>query len=300
MEYKKIRLLVIVVTYNAMKWADRCLGSLKTSSVPSDVFVVDNGSTDGTQDYIKMKYPEIIFHQSSENLGFGKANNIGLQYALDNGCDYVYLLNQDAWVMPDTFEKMISAHNQNPEYGILSPIQMQANMNHVDKNFLQNFGYQGVASLEKLFLAGGRGIVEVKMTMAAHWLISKECFNKVGGFSPAFPHYGEDNNYADRVIYHGFKNGIVLDAKGVHDRAQRVSTPDQLIYSNYVRTIQNLTSLNDNVKNPVISFYYHSLRNVITYRSLKPFRYVVRLQKELRTIARAKESSKVPGAFLNS
>ena len=92
------QLLVIIVNYNGMKWLERCLSSLTSSTVPSDVYIVDNGSTDGSQDYIRSNFKDAIFVQSEENLGFGKANNIGLQYAYEKGYEYVYLLNQDAWV----------------------------------------------------------------------------------------------------------------------------------------------------------------------------------------------------------
>ena len=132
------QLLVIIVTYNGMKWLERCLSSLTSSTVPSDVYIVDNGSTDGSQDYIRSNFKDAIFVQSEENLGFGKANNIGLQYAYDKGYEYVYLLNQDAWVEETTFETLISMHKKHPEYGILSPVQIQANNTRMDTNFLNN------------------------------------------------------------------------------------------------------------------------------------------------------------------
>ena len=72
-----MKVLTIIVTYNGMKWLDRCLGSLRTSSVPSDVLVVDNGSTDGSPAYIQENFPEVMLHCTGENLGFGKANKIG-------------------------------------------------------------------------------------------------------------------------------------------------------------------------------------------------------------------------------
>ena len=53
-----MKTLVIIVTYNAMKWIDRCLGSVQSSLVGTDTFVVDNGSTDGTQEYINEHYPK--------------------------------------------------------------------------------------------------------------------------------------------------------------------------------------------------------------------------------------------------
>ena len=97
------KILVIVVTYNGMKWVDRCLGSLSKSKIPVDVIVIDNGSTDGTPDYIAEYFPEMKIVATGENHGFGRANNIGFRHAMKNGYEYVYLLNQDAWVFPDTF-----------------------------------------------------------------------------------------------------------------------------------------------------------------------------------------------------
>jgi len=70
---------VIIVTYNAMRWAERCFTSLRQSSVPVTCIVIDNGSTDGTQEYIKAHFPEVDFIQSPDNAGFGKANNIGIE-----------------------------------------------------------------------------------------------------------------------------------------------------------------------------------------------------------------------------
>ena len=105
----KSRILAIVVTYNGMKWVDRCLGSLVMSRTPADVIVIDNGSQDGTQEYIAENYPEVKLVSTGENFGFGKANNIGLKHALEKGYEYVYLLNQDAWVYPDTLGVLMEA-----------------------------------------------------------------------------------------------------------------------------------------------------------------------------------------------
>ena len=88
------RILVIIVTYNAMKWADRCFGSLRDSRQPVDVFVVDNGSADGTAEHIRNHYPEVMLHCAGENNGFGKANNIGLEYALANYPKALFLIEK--------------------------------------------------------------------------------------------------------------------------------------------------------------------------------------------------------------
>ena len=292
------RTLVVIVTYNAMQWIDHCLSSVKSSDAYADVFIIDNGSTDGTQDYIKHNYPSALFQQSLKNLGFGKANNIGLRYAVDNGYDYVYLLNQDAWLLPDTLEIMLETHLAHPEYGVLSPIQMQANLKHIDRNFLLRLGSLGGGEIESLILGKNNSVLEIDMTMAAHWLISRECIERVGGFSPAFPHYCEDDNYADRVEYHGLKNGIVLKARAIHDREDRVKTNRQKIYDNYINTIMNVSYLVKRRPHALASFYYHCIRDIFVYKSFLPLKYCVILTKSLKSIYSYKERSKDKKAFI--
>ena len=94
-----VKLFVIIVTYKGQQWYDRCFGSLRRSSIPVTPVVIDNASSDGSVAYIREHFPESVVFEESENLGFAKANNIGMRYALDQGADYVLLLNQDAWLV---------------------------------------------------------------------------------------------------------------------------------------------------------------------------------------------------------
>jgi len=92
-----MKVSVIIVSYNFEQWIDRCLGSLRRSTSPISVIVVDNGSKDKTTQIIEKNYPEVHLIKTGANLGFGKANNIGIRYAMEQGADYFFLLNQDAW-----------------------------------------------------------------------------------------------------------------------------------------------------------------------------------------------------------
>lgn len=234
------KLLTIIVTYNAMRWVDRCLGSVKASSVPSDIFIVDNGSTDGTRGYIAEHYPEAMLIRSEVNLMFGRANNLGLEYALKNEYDYVYLLNQDAWVAPDAFEKLIAASTVHPKYGILSPLQMKSD----GESYEMLFEHLIIEKMPDGFLQ--REICDVGFVQAAHWMLTRKCIEIVGGFSPTFPHYGEDNNYCQRAIYHGFRIGIVPAAKAVHDAANGVLVTNvQKRYRHFITFLIYLSDPND-------------------------------------------------------
>ncbi len=215
------KVLAIVVTYNAMKWVDRCLGSLFDSSERPDVLVVDNGSTDGTREYVREHFPEAELIFSDGNPGFGAANNIGLRIALEREYDFAYLLNQDAWVEKDSLSTLVAAAR--PDFGILSPVQTDAS-GHLDLQFSRKCSkYLRRARAEA---ADSCPVVEVPFVMAAHWLVSRRAIELVGGFSPAFRQYGEDDNYIDRLHWFGLRCGVVPAAKAVHDRSLR-ETPKE-------------------------------------------------------------------------
>ena len=129
------KIYLIIVTYNAMKWAERCFSSLRKSSVALQTIVVDNGSGDGTQDYIKTNFPEVDFIQSPENLGFGKANNLAIEMAFKNGADFFYLMNQDAWLYEDSIEKLLEVYYSFPnkeDIGIMSPMHLDGSEKKLD------------------------------------------------------------------------------------------------------------------------------------------------------------------------
>ncbi len=252
------RLLVIIVTYNAMRWIERCFASLAASTLASDVFVVDNGSTDGTLEWLlEHRADNLTVRRSASNCGFGAGNNLALSYALERGYEYVYLLNQDAWVMPDCFEKLIGAAQTHPGYGILSPMQLQADgvtpdrlyAKHCGKSLRKagaggsgDFGASGLgAAAGGDAGAGGSEVVEVKFVMAAHWLVTRECLEVTGGFSPTFQQYGEDDNYIDRARYWAFRTGVVPAAKAIHDRGQRPAKRAAQMRGKYLGCVARLS-----------------------------------------------------------
>ena len=119
-----MKVLVIIVSYHFEPWIDRCLGSLRLSQYPVDTVVIDNGSTDRTIQRIQNDYPEVRLLPQAKNLGFGKANNIGMQIAVAEGYDIVFLLNQDAWIDSNTIGKLVALSQSHPQYGILSPVHL--------------------------------------------------------------------------------------------------------------------------------------------------------------------------------
>ena len=284
-----MKTLVIIVTWNGMQWVDRCLGSVFSSKAPADAFVADNSSSDGTADYIASKYPAAHLVRNSSNLGFAEANNQGFRYAMENGYDYVYLLNQDAWIGPDTLGTIIEVHAAHPEFGILSPEQMQ-----IDGVSYNPVFEREVIPSEKPVDAA-MGLYEVPFIMAAHWLLPVSTLRKAGFFAEMFPIYGNDDEYCNRVLYKGLKLGVVMGVKVVHDKQYSPQTIEQKVYRNYY--MGSLVSLVDVRKPYALQMAYvvaHTLVKVVRYRSFLPFSYfwkilgkkdrlaVGNLRKELR------------------
>lgn len=227
-QFEMSKLFVIIVAYKGKQWYDRCFTSLRQSTMPVETVVVDNASKDGTVEYIKEKYPEIHLIESNENLGFGRANNIAMRYALDHGCDYVFLLNQDAWVEPDTFEKLVEIHQRHPEYGLLGPVQVNAEKTKVLDGvvkFLVNPDNVNLNLFSDLMMGNVDEVYHVAEINAAAWLLPRKTLETVGGFDPLFLHYGEDWNYLSRVLYHKMKVGLTPHLKVVHDCKDHVEQP---------------------------------------------------------------------------
>lgn len=211
---------VIIVTYKGIRWYDRCFTSLRKSTIPLQTIVVDNASNDGTAEYIRENYPEITLIESKENLGFGKANNIGMRYALDHGCDYVFLLNQDTWIEPQSIEGMIQIHQQNPEYGILSPMHLRGDQKSLYIQIEDGKMDHGNKLLSDCYFNTLDNIYTVTYVNAAAWLLPRRTIETVGGFDPLFVLYGEDDDYLNRNRYHGFKVGLCPKYRIVHDHQE--------------------------------------------------------------------------------
>lgn len=220
------KVFVVLVTYNGAHWIDKNIQSLLQSQYPVHIIAIDNNSTDNSA-VLLSKYPEVDLIQSSENLGFGKANNIGMKKALDEGADYVFLLNQDTWVFEETIGSLIAQMEKGEKnVGIASPMHYIADEKTLDSNF-KTYLNRGIPLhlTESLFA--------VPFVNAAAWMISRKCIETVGYFEPLFGHYGEDRNYCDRVCYHKFLIVIDTDCKIVHDRIITRNFKKDIIQSQY-------------------------------------------------------------------
>ncbi|HLV40542.1 glycosyltransferase family 2 protein [Xanthomarina sp.] len=227
---------IVIVTYNGMRWLKQCLDSCEEYPV----IVVDNASTDKTVSFIETHYPHVTLFKQVSNLGFGQANNLGISYALEQGAEYVFLLNQDAYLHAGCIDSLIEVHKRNPKYGILSPIHLNGEGSAIDDKFLMYLNRYKVTNklFTDVFTSGFLNLYDIEFVNAAGWLISRECIEKVGGFDPIFFHYGEDRNYCQRIAYHGFKLGVAPNIFIYHDRENRVNKKNKKHSANYYKEFE--------------------------------------------------------------
>lgn len=264
-----INTLSVVVTYNGEEWIKRCLDSLTNSSIQTDIIVIDNQSSDNTLKIIKSDFPDVDLIEAKENLGFGAANNIGLEKALNNNYDFAFLLNQDAWVQKDTIEHLIKAQQLEDEYGVLSPIHLNKDGSALELLFSQFIAPDKCPNLySDIYTKNVKSVIyNIKFINAAAWLVSIKCIKTIGGFSPIFYHYGEDNNYCFRVKYHGLKVGILATTEIYHAKESYNSKHEN---PEVIRERQRLMLYSDPQRYKILDEDIH-INKMSAYKSLIKF-----------------------------
>jgi GT2 family glycosyltransferase len=209
-----------------MQWIKHTLSSIRNLNEKYETIVVDNNSQDNTVQFIEKNFPEVLLVKENKNHGFGKANNIGIKKALVLGADYVFLLNQDAYLESNTIEELLKVFNTNEKIGVASPIHLNGNGSALDKLF-STYVAPKLSNDPCLFMSDSYNLqlskyYEVDFVNAAAWLLSRECIEKIGLFDPLFYHYGEDVNYCQRLKYFNYKLVIVPESRIYHDREDRI------------------------------------------------------------------------------
>lgn len=287
-----MKILTLIVTYNGMRWLERCLAELSASTVNTDVLVVDNCSTDNTVEFITNNYPEIILFPQSVNLGFGQANNIGLRYALSNNYDFVLLLNQDAYLQPDALELLLK---ESDGMSLLTPIHMSGDGKHIDYVFKKYSLLKADNTLiDDLLVSSVKTAYPIGEVCAACWFMPIELIKKIGGFNPLFAHYGEDNNYYQRMVYHNCSVIVVPKARVFHDREVH---GNMTVFNSRLIEREILLSVSNPNVNGVLRIIKSLIGILIKYRAtlLKALQAMILVISQWKQISKSRKIDKEIG-----
>ncbi|MBC7882053.1 MAG: glycosyltransferase family 2 protein [Anaerolineae bacterium] len=110
---------VLVLNWNSHRFTADCIESLRKLSYGNFcIIVIDNGSTDGSEIILRKAFSDLMFIQTGENLGYADGNNRGIAYSLAQGADYVWILNNDTRVDPNSLTALVDALEGNPDAGL--------------------------------------------------------------------------------------------------------------------------------------------------------------------------------------
>lgn len=212
---------VVIVTYNGARWIRLALDSLRKSQMPCIPVVVDNASTDDTAEIIRNEFPEVKLLLQSHNSGFGRGNNIGISYAIRSNAEFIFLLNQDAYVTASTLASLTAFLQSHPDYGIVSPLHCSPDLSSLDpqtqRRYLQGYAPQ---YLSDACVGSVKEYYDIYGINAAAWMVRSTVFKKTGGFDPLFFMYGEDDDLMARFNHFGLKFALLPTCRIVHLRAK--------------------------------------------------------------------------------
>lgn len=230
-----IDLSVVIVNYNVKEFVSNLIESVKKAahSLNIEILISDNASQDGSPQYIREKYPEVILIENKENLGFGKANNRALEISKGK---YILIINPDTLVQEDTFIKMINFFEENPDAGlagckILNPdgtLQLACRRSFPGPwtSFTKVSGLSSVFPKSRIFARYNLTYLdedktyEVDAVSGSFMMMKREVYNKIGGFDEQFFMYGEDLDLCYRVQKAGYKVFYVHNTTIIHYKGE--------------------------------------------------------------------------------
>ncbi len=215
----QIHISIIIVSWNTCQTTCNCINSIYeyTKNLLFEIIVVDNNSSDDTVKTIQKDFPHVKIINNSENLGFGCANNQGMD--ISNG-DYLLLLNSDTILTEDSLSKIYLFAKENPNAGVIGCKILNPD------NTLQHSCVNYPRLKDKLFFALGLSycfpkskvfnhermqwwkhnkVCEVEAITGCFMLVKKQIFEETGGFDERFFMYCEEIDWCKRITNSGWK-----------------------------------------------------------------------------------------------
>ncbi len=216
-----MKIYVIILNWNGKEDTLQCLGSLEEVSTPHEVVVVDNGSSDGSVAAFLAAFPEVHILETGENLGYAEGNNVGIRYSLEEGADYIFVLNNDTVVTKDILEKFLMRD---------VPIQGGKALLMDDPFKIDHLGGTWNAKEGSFKLVGANAPASawtnpifLDYVCGVAIFAKAEVFKKVGLFDPRFFLFWEESDWCFRAKKLGFATQVCPEAVLFHKKSASFS-----------------------------------------------------------------------------
>jgi GT2 family glycosyltransferase len=216
------RWYAVVLSWNGREDTLRCLDSLKrVSDPPVRVVCVDNGSSDGSVEAIRERHPDVRLIESDANLGFSGGNNVGIRWALQEGAEWVVLVNNDALVAGDAFAGFAAVAAEHPRAGVLAGklyfAEPPDRIWFAGQRYLAWLGYSGRArGLGRRDSERYRRVISTDRAAGALMAVSRPAIERAGLLDEELFAYAEDVDWSLRVREAGFEVLFAPGARAWH------------------------------------------------------------------------------------
>jgi|CXWL01.1.fsa_nt_gi GT2 family glycosyltransferase len=211
---RSARVAVVVLNYNGLSDTVKCLASLKAvRHSPLSVIVVDNGSQIDPTEAVHATFPDAVVLCTGENLGYAGGNNRGIRLAMEQGTEFVLVLNNDTTVSPVIVESLIEAFATDDTLGIVGPV-----INHMDEpHTIMTDGVcfnpgPGAEFFQRKAIAtdpGGSRPTTVDIVNGCCMMIKAEALNAIGAFDESFFIVHEESDLCLRAQRAGFRCAVL-------------------------------------------------------------------------------------------
>jgi GT2 family glycosyltransferase len=284
MNKSSVPISIIIVSWNTKKLVSECLRSLEPAgrNCSLEIILVDNASKDGTVEMAQRDFPHVICVQNSANLGFAKANNIGMNIATGQ---YVCLINSDVTVPEGCLETMLEYMEQHRDIGMLGP-KMRLPDGSVGQScmrfpslwnwFCNAIGLNSVvkgnagALIKDFMMSDFRydHTADVNVLTGWFWMVRREALDQVGVLDDQFFMYGEDLDWPKRFNKAGWRVVFFNEAEAVHHCGASSSKAPVRFYVEMYRA--NLQYFRKHHSLPAVACFWvtmwlHQLLRIIGY-----------------------------------
>ena len=230
-----MKLSIVIVNYNVKHFLLQCLQSVQKAiaGIETEVFVVDNASSDNSVEMLKEKFPWVNLIANTKNTGFSCANNQAIKLAKG---EFVLLLNPDTLVEEDTFQKCIDFMEQTQDAGALGVKMINGSGEFLPESKralpIPSVAFYKIFGLSKLFprskkfgsyhltYLDNNKVQSVEVLSGAFFFIRKKVLDEIGLLDETFFMYGEDIDLSYRIIKAGYKNYYLPDARILHYKGE--------------------------------------------------------------------------------
>lgn len=240
---------VIVLNWNGSGDTVECVEScLKIDYEPYQILIVDNHSTDHSAEVFRRHFPDLPLIVTPKNGGYAGGNNIGIQYALSQGADYIFLLNNDVVVEPAVLTKLAEGMDAFPEAALAAPKVLY----YDDREIINSMG----TSMDWLKLRPHLGecgrrdrgpssrIIKKKILVGCALMIRCAALEKLGLLDENFFMIHEDADWCLRSLACGYENIVVPEARVYHKGSKTTRHFSELTHYYSVRNFLYLAQKN--------------------------------------------------------